>query len=139
MTTSPGVVDELPVTFADSSEQIATGCAAEASNTFVVTGRSGLPEDPSTLRDPTVWQDLRPLETANSTHDPVQVSVVAPQDITRNPNDQLVEATGWEVHPGGQIKLVAATATEPAAQVGLDGVNCGAPAQGQSPAVTDGI
>lgn len=49
----------LPENLTDSSTQIAVGCAADAGNSFVITGRGGLPEDPTqTLRGRTVWRDL---------------------------------------------------------------------------------
>ncbi|MBE9227185.1 filamentous hemagglutinin N-terminal domain-containing protein, partial [Phormidium sp. LEGE 05292] len=57
--TSAGLV-ELPENFTDISNQIVAGCSASAGNSFVITGRGGLPEDPNqTLRSQTVWRDLR--------------------------------------------------------------------------------
>ncbi|WP_228061972.1 filamentous hemagglutinin N-terminal domain-containing protein, partial [[Phormidium] sp. LEGE 05292] len=59
--TSAGLV-QLPENFTDISNQIVTGCSIASNNSFVITGRGGLPEDPNqTLRGQTVWRDLRTL------------------------------------------------------------------------------
>ena len=51
---------ELPENLTDSSTQIAAVCTTTGGNEFIVTGRGGLPQAPSeTLRDWTVWEDLR--------------------------------------------------------------------------------
>ena len=50
----------LPATVLDPTHQITAGCTAQRGNNFVVTGRGGLPSDPtSTLRGATLWADLR--------------------------------------------------------------------------------
>ncbi|HBB33160.1 MAG TPA: filamentous hemagglutinin [Cyanobacteria bacterium UBA9273] len=100
---SQGIV-ELPKNFADSSQQIATGCAADEGNSFVVTGRGGLPEDPTqALRGRTIWRDLRPLELRGGE----RTTATAEKSPITNPQPPIVEATGWVVNAKGQIELVA--------------------------------
>jgi filamentous hemagglutinin family protein len=92
---------QLPENFADPSNQIVAGCAADRGNRFVVTGRGGLPTDPSqTLRGRTVWRDIRPLSSVSHSH----------STQTRQPttdNQPIIEATGWVINANGQVELVA--------------------------------
>jgi large exoprotein involved in heme utilization and adhesion len=100
---------QLPENFTDASNQIATGCAADQGNSFTLTGRGGLAEDPSqTLRGRTVWRDLRPLVgrgeepvTRTGTH-------TSRGDLPiPNPQSSIVEAQGWMINVKGQVELVA--------------------------------
>ncbi len=108
----------MPENFIDPIDRITTDCAADTGNQFVITGRGGLPEDPSqTLRGRTVWQDLRPLEaTQPETARSRELATVNPQSQLSTPNQQLitnqqrptrlVEATGWAINADGQVELV---------------------------------
>ena len=106
---SQGLV-KLPENPSDPSDRITTGCAANRGNSFTVTGRGGLPEDPTQpLRGRTVWRDLR-LASGSTENEPpgnFPSSVVNPQSLRPTPVRQLVEATGWVMKPDGQIELVA--------------------------------
>ncbi|MDY6785677.1 MAG: filamentous hemagglutinin N-terminal domain-containing protein [Cyanobacteriota bacterium] len=63
--TSSGLV-ELPEETSDPSDQVVVGCAAAEGNAFTVTGRGGLPEDPtSPLRGQTLLSDLRDFSSTN--------------------------------------------------------------------------
>jgi large exoprotein involved in heme utilization and adhesion len=56
--TSQGLV-ELPTQVRDSN-QVIVGCGAAYGNSFTITFRGGLPEDPTTtIRGQTVWRDLQ--------------------------------------------------------------------------------
>ncbi len=92
---------QLPENFAEPSNQIVAGCAADRGNRFVVTGRGGLPSDPSqTLRGRAVWRDIRPVSSINGSR----------TTQTRQPttdNQRIVEATGWKIDANGQVELVA--------------------------------
>lgn len=105
--TSSGLV-ELPETVSDSSDQIVVGCAAATGNSFVVTGRGGLPEDPTDiLRGQTVWEDLQDRSVAEEA--PQTVSV---QPRAENATASVVEAKGWIVNAAGKVELVAALPQE---------------------------
>ena len=94
----------LPANTIDPSQKIASGCAAAGGNTFTVTGRGGLPEDPTArLRGRAVWWDGRDLyQIGNLASLPLQNPSQA------QPKPILQEATGWVVRPDGQVELVAA-------------------------------
>ncbi|MCL1470670.1 filamentous hemagglutinin N-terminal domain-containing protein [Argonema antarcticum] len=97
---------ELPAEISDSSQQIIAACAAKGGNTFTVTGRGGLPSDPTVpFSSEEIWQDwgdyLAQNQQANSrrTHPTEGFSV--------NSLRQIVEATTWKVNAQGQVVLVA--------------------------------
>ncbi|HAX76456.1 MAG TPA: filamentous hemagglutinin [Cyanobacteria bacterium UBA11372] len=92
---------QLPENFADPSNQIVAGCAADRGNRFVVTGRGGLPSDPSqTLRGRAVWRDIRPVSSVG------RFSTTQTQQPTTH-NQPIIEATGWKINANGQVELVA--------------------------------
>ncbi len=109
----------LPESFTQPSDQIATGCVAETGNSFVVTGRGGLPEDPShILRGRTLWQDLRSLdwdaesleETGhgeNRQQSPSSREEINPEKNRISSHASIVEAQGWVIDADGTIELVA--------------------------------
>ena len=87
---SAGLV-ELNAETTDPSREIVEGCAADRGNTFTVTGRGGLPPNPTQLlRGRALWHDERNLSA-----------------ISNKNKQRLVEATNWIEHPNGQIELVA--------------------------------
>ncbi|MFE1747747.1 filamentous hemagglutinin N-terminal domain-containing protein [Coleofasciculus sp. H7-2] len=96
---STGLV-ALPENLTDISDQIAQGCSASRGNSFVVTGRGGLPADPNeTLLGSTVWRDLRP-RMGNA-------SIPVPVSQTASARTLMVEATGWVKNANGEVELVA--------------------------------
>lgn len=100
---SQGLV-ELPLEVVDVTGLVATGCAADRGSSFVVTGRGGLPEDPTqTLRGQTVWRDLRPPRVAGGE----DTQRRRRESATTHPQSPLVEATGWVRNGNGQVELVA--------------------------------
>jgi filamentous hemagglutinin family protein len=105
-------LSELPVTFSDTSNQIAQGCRATATSAqseFVVTGRGGLPTspaDPPTADiEPIPWatQNLSPAEGDATSHG-VTPEMTAP--VTEVP--EIVEAQGWVRDANGDVVFVAA-------------------------------
>jgi filamentous hemagglutinin family protein len=104
---TPRQIIKLPERLTDSSDRIATGCPVDKGNSFVVTGRGGLPEDPTqSLRGRTVWQDLRLASGTTRAEEQARI----PQSNSFTQHQQLtplVEATGWVVNANGQVELVA--------------------------------
>jgi filamentous hemagglutinin family protein len=98
---SLGIV-ELPKTVLLFNDPITTGCPADG-NKFVVTGRGGLPEDPTTaLRGTTIWSDLRPRKGEETTRiDKIRQSSHFSKALT------IIEATSWTKDASGVISLVA--------------------------------
>ncbi len=105
---------ELPINLVDASNQISTACTPGGSqfqNTFVSTGRGGLPMNPTqplqetnTLED---WVKLKPQSenSASTTIKPPLKKVSNSPKVA--PRNQIVEATGWIVDRDGNIEFVA--------------------------------
>ncbi|OKH54458.1 hypothetical protein NIES2130_28345 [Scytonema sp. HK-05] len=124
---------ELPTEFVDPSRLIATGCPANEGNSFIITGRGGLPPTPEQeLDDDAEWEDRRRLTVGK--HSPQQPTphsrnIDTPNrsaDLTAFPKSYtpIIEATGWQRTPSGEIILVATT-PDPTVQHPLkEAVNC---------------
>ena len=102
---SSGLV-ELPTQVSDKSKQIAAGCFSQDGNTFEITGRGGIPQNPgNTLRANSTWLDLRNWSTSsknnNHTSENTQIST----------KPAIVEATGFSRNSEGEIELVAVSST----------------------------
>lgn len=91
----------------DASNLIASGCGqavAQRQSQFVVTGRGGLPDNPSeALSSDTVWSDLRLPTIATRTRS-VEPTATEPTNSTPK---QLVEAQGWVINNNGKVVLTA--------------------------------
>jgi large exoprotein involved in heme utilization and adhesion len=106
---------ELPTDFVDRSDAIVTGCPANEGNSFVVTGRGGLPPNPEQqLDDDAEWLDRRRLVVAQQTRHPTPDTPTVQIKETTSPTP-IIEASGWQMSPTGQVLLVAAT-PEPTVQ-----------------------
>ncbi|MGB3653729.1 MAG: filamentous hemagglutinin N-terminal domain-containing protein [Rivularia sp. (in: cyanobacteria)] len=104
---TPGIdsnlgVAELPTNVVDSSNQIAAGCAVQTGNTFVSTGRGGIPKNPNQQVDvnPT-WSDIRDLSAYRQQNN----NITENTQILNKP--AIVEATGFIRNADGEIELVA--------------------------------
>jgi len=106
---SKSALVDLPENVTDPSQQIVKGCASDVGNTFTITGRGGLPEDPvSGLRGRALWWDNRDLSSIGNQASLVAQSEEVPLGQPQNGDRRvLVEATGWVIHPDGQVELVA--------------------------------
>lgn len=103
---SKGLV-ELPENFTDPKDRIATDCAASKGNSFAITGRGGLPEDPTqALRGRNVWQDLRLTNSSNGNLGQGRIPPTRALAQNQQPKP-LVEATGWVINANGQVELLA--------------------------------
>jgi filamentous hemagglutinin family protein len=90
----------LPVDIVDPSQKIAAGCTSSQTGRFVVTGRGGMPVNPShtTLAD-RPWQDLR---------DQTRSTAMIAADSNRT-TPVLVEATAWQRNAQNQPELIASS------------------------------
>ncbi|QDL06752.1 hypothetical protein DP113_01440 [Brasilonema octagenarum UFV-E1] len=121
----------LPTELADQSGLIAQGCPADRGNSFVITGRGGLPPTPEQqLDDDAEWSDRRRLvvgqqvdsrgghglrrersterNTQTRRHEESFNSKFKTQN-SKLPDTPIIEATGWRITPAGEIFLVADT------------------------------
>jgi len=94
-------VVQLPENFASINDRIVPTCPASQSNSFFITGRGGLPENPNEiLLGRTVWRDLRPpTEMGSRDNTPILTGTETEKPI--------IEATGWSKNPNGEVELVA--------------------------------
>jgi len=104
---------ELPVNLVDASNQISNACTPGGSqfqNEFVVTGRGGLPMNPTEpLQDSntlSAWVKLKP-QSDNSAFTIIKPSTTVANSNKKKKRNQIVEATGWIVDKDGNIEFVA--------------------------------
>ncbi len=107
---SQGLV-ALPEEVVDVSGLIAQGCSAgegPAASQFIVTGRGGLPPNPSDpFSSDRVWSDLRyPTQLAQN-----QPRTEEGTQQTLPTTVQLVEAQGWVINNKGEVVLTATAPT----------------------------
>jgi filamentous hemagglutinin family protein len=99
----------LPGEPIDPSQKIAAGCGAQQNSSFVITGRAGIPDNPSQYNTANrSWSDLR---TMNRTKLPMGVTETA------------IEATTLQANSQGQMELIAERFTAP----NLSMVTCAKP------------
>jgi filamentous hemagglutinin family protein len=84
---------KLPTEFRDVSQQVTQTCFVQArTNSFVISGRSGLPLNPSEVMNNTpVWTDPR---------------VENEDEENLSQSDTLVEAVDWTVGSDGKVRLL---------------------------------
>ncbi|MEM6401506.1 MAG: filamentous hemagglutinin N-terminal domain-containing protein, partial [Cyanobacteria bacterium P01_D01_bin.116] len=98
---SSGIV-ELPENLTDSSNQIAAGCNAQTGNSFVATGRGGIPENPNQyLYSNQTWSDIRDLYISPKKNNHTAENIQQPDKTT------IIEATGFIRNKNGEIEFVA--------------------------------
>jgi filamentous hemagglutinin family protein len=96
----------LPTEVVDASQQIAQTCDAAQTSQFVVTGRGGLPENPTqaigsgSIIEHRPWSDLRDLNLSTNTEQSVIPSM-----------STLTEAAALQINENGQLELVSVGAT----------------------------
>ena len=121
---------QLPSAVVDSSRLIAQGCSADRSDSFVITGRGGLPPTPEQLLDDdpewsdrailTVAQQInktrgRGQEAEGRREEPGKTEKQRNREVSHSP---IIEAKGWQVTPTGEV-ILTATASGSTAQNSL--------------------
>ena len=97
---------ELPVELLDLSQKIATGCSSQTENSFIVTGRGGIPQNSRRLLNfNSTWSDLRNFSVSRKRNN--NASNVT--NISNKP--AIVEATNFIRNTNGEIELVASQPT----------------------------
>lgn len=98
-------LSDLTVAFVDPSQEIIPACVADE-NTFVVTGRGGLPDTPTDpLQTHTFWEDRRLGAIASpelSQHRPLPNTEPTPTASAPPP----IEAQTWQIDSRGRVELV---------------------------------
>jgi filamentous hemagglutinin family protein len=92
---------ELSANPIDAETLIDRGCGSDRGNRFVVTGRGGLPDDPTAmLRESPSWADDRDWRELGG-------EAVVSARVATTKSYPLVEATGWVRREDGVVELVA--------------------------------
>jgi large exoprotein involved in heme utilization and adhesion len=122
---SQGLV-ALPAELVDASNQIATGCAADAESVardeFIITGRGGLPLSPTEpLNGEAVLTNWATLESnaenrSGAAPSPNPTGVSTPTTI--------VEAQGWAINNNGEVILTAQAPTVTPHSPWMTSANC---------------
>ena len=95
---------ELSTEFADSSQQITSGCSSNNGSNFIATKKGGIPQNPSRLIGfNNSWFDIRDLSTSRKL--PNYVTKVVSDSHKQKP--AIIEATGFIRNSSGEIELVA--------------------------------
>ncbi len=99
---------ELPIDLVDATELVDSSCmvgqGSARSSSFTVTGRGGLPSNPTgSLSSDSVWNDLRLHEPPAKTNPRAGGGT---QENNRT-TGEIVEAQGWVKMPDGKVVLVA--------------------------------
>ncbi|MEQ8969890.1 MAG: filamentous hemagglutinin N-terminal domain-containing protein [Coleofasciculus sp. C1-SOL-03] len=116
--TSPEIDPEsglikLPDQLADTSNQVVKTCAAAEGNVFTITGRGGVPSDPTApIRGQTLLSDVRDFAATAPENQPQAQESVPNSVESTSERRYLVEATGWVKNEQGEIELVAAVPQE---------------------------
>ena len=105
---------ELPTNFVNASSQVARSCADTSGNSFVLSGRGGLPQNPAeVIGSDSVWVDLRDFSNTSSVAARSTSRSYSPSDTllsevkVTTDTLSLTEATGWQTNIAGQIELTA--------------------------------
>jgi filamentous hemagglutinin family protein len=89
----------LPVNVVDPSQKIATGCDQTKSTSFIMTGRGGVPTNPSQwVNTDRSWQDLRDVK--------VDALLMPLTPTTASRPSEWQEATAWVKNAQGQPELI---------------------------------
>lgn len=109
---------DLPSDTLNASDQITTACEP-IEGSFFITGRGGVPEDPTqSLSSSSTWQDLRVTgevsQTSNQSNSTISNSNLgridtsnkSPERAVSTNSQRLIEAQGWIKDAQGQISLI---------------------------------
>ncbi|WP_242043175.1 MULTISPECIES: two-partner secretion domain-containing protein [Anabaena] len=123
---SNGLV-ELPNNLVDASKLITQSCRGNEETTagqqseFIITGRGGLPSNPSELlSSDAVWQDLQPHALLN---EKLNNSQKEEKKLSESPA-AIVEAQNWVIGADGSVTLVAQAPTTSPQNSSLTSVSC---------------
>ncbi|AOY84199.1 filamentous hemagglutinin N-terminal domain-containing protein [Moorena producens JHB] len=96
---------QLPTELRDRTQQIAKGCRWTATSSFYITGRGGIPQDPSAMvRGGQILSDVRDISDLSIVRVIPEGSESKPETNTKAP---IVEANAWIINEEGNVELVA--------------------------------
>ena len=96
---------ELPTELRDRTQQIAEGCRWTDTSSFYITGRGGIPQDPSAMvRGGQILSDVRDISDLSIVRAIPEAFDSKPDTNTKAP---IVEANAWIINEQGNLELVA--------------------------------
>ncbi|NEO39932.1 MAG: filamentous hemagglutinin N-terminal domain-containing protein [Moorea sp. SIOASIH] len=96
---------ELPTELRDRTQQIAEGCRWTDTSSFYITGRGGIPQDPSAMvRGGQILSDVRDISDLSIVRAIPQAEDRKAHTNTKAP---IVEANAWIINEEGNVELVA--------------------------------
>ncbi|MEQ9367609.1 MAG: filamentous hemagglutinin N-terminal domain-containing protein [Coleofasciculus chthonoplastes F3-SA18-01] len=99
---------QLPSTLVDPSGQINRTCAASnRQSQFTITGRGGLPENPTDLFSPDLVQDDFGTVIAREEDEEIEGQADGENSPIYHPPKQIIEAQGWIIDAEGNVVLTA--------------------------------
>ncbi len=102
---------ELPTNIIDPSQQIAASCRGDRANNFVVTGRGGLPQNPTDIiMGQTIWNDVRDLSSQVGLQPKgveTRVTTASQAAPKNNEPSAIIEAQGLIINSRGEAELLA--------------------------------
>ena len=95
---------ELPTELRDRTQEIAKGCRWTDTSSFYITGRGGIPQDPSAMvRGGQILSDVRDISD-------LSIVRAIPETFDSKPEKTkapIVEANAWIINEQGNVELVA--------------------------------
>ncbi|AOX03790.1 hypothetical protein BJP34_34050 [Moorena producens PAL-8-15-08-1] len=96
---------QLPTELRDRTQQIAKGCGWTATSSFYITGRGGIPQDPSAMvPGGQILSDVRDISDLSIVRAIPEAEDSKPDTNTKAP---IVEANAWIINEEGNVELVA--------------------------------
>ncbi|NEP53972.1 MAG: S-layer family protein, partial [Moorea sp. SIO3C2] len=96
---------QLPTELRDRTQQIAEGCRWTATSSFYITGRGGIPQDPSAMvPGGQILSDVRDISDLSIVRAIPEAEDNKPDTNTKAP---IVEANAWIINSEGNLELVA--------------------------------
>ncbi|NEO49239.1 MAG: S-layer family protein [Moorea sp. SIO4A3] len=96
---------QLPTELRDRTQQIAEGCRWTATSSFYITGRGGIPQDPSAMvPGGQILSDVRDISDLSIVRAIPEAFDSKPETNTKAP---IVEANAWIINEEGNLELVA--------------------------------
>ncbi|MBD2203255.1 filamentous hemagglutinin N-terminal domain-containing protein [Calothrix sp. FACHB-1219] len=102
-------IQELPQDLIDVSQQVVASCKRNRDNQFVITGRDGLPQNPThILNSQNSWHDFRNFAVATGNNGIEAARGINKANLPENHDNatRIVEAQGWIVNANGTVELV---------------------------------
>ncbi|NEO39933.1 MAG: filamentous hemagglutinin N-terminal domain-containing protein [Moorea sp. SIOASIH] len=96
---------QLPTELRDLTQQIAKGCRWTATSSFYITGRGGIPQDPSAMvPGGQILSDVRDISDLSIVRAIPEAEDNKPETNTKAP---IVEANAWIINEQGNVELIA--------------------------------